>query len=412
MNFCTFTFRKFVFVLLMLVSLSSQAKKLTRINPPTNDSSKVKLNMDAVYNRPFLSMGKLPVAIGGYLEANTQYATTNGATNGFSFQMRRMTLFVSSTIGKKIKFLTELELEEGTKEINLEYCAMDIEFHPLLNFRGGIIMNPIGAYNQNHDAPRWDFIDRPIVATGIIPSTLSNVGFGIHGKKFKNSWVVGYELYLTNGFDDKLIANSEGRTSFHAAKENTDKFEESNSGIPMFTGKIAIRNRNIGEIGFSYLDGVYNKWMLNGIPIEKKRHARIMAVDYNTSLLKNKLNIVGEAAYAAVDVPYYLRPTYGTHQWGMYTDIVYTFLQGSMFGWDKAKLNLGIRTEYTDFNTGSFETSKSTVGDAVFAIVPSIAFRPNGNTVIRLNFRSESSSNLINSNSRSQNIQFGFSSYF
>lgn len=61
---------------------------------------------------------------------------------------------------------------------------MDLEFHPLLNLRGGIIMNPIGGFNQNHDGPRWDFIDRPISASGIIPTTLSNVGMGINGKYF------------------------------------------------------------------------------------------------------------------------------------------------------------------------------------------------------------------------------------
>lgn len=65
------------------------------------DTIKQKLNMDAVYNRPFLTAGKLPVAIGGYIEANTQYVGTDGVTEGFSFQMRRLTLFVSSTITKK-----------------------------------------------------------------------------------------------------------------------------------------------------------------------------------------------------------------------------------------------------------------------------------------------------------------------
>ena len=60
--------------------------------------------MDAVYNRPFLQPGKLPVAIGGYMEANTQYAVTDGITDGFSFQFRRTNLFFSSTIAKKIKF--------------------------------------------------------------------------------------------------------------------------------------------------------------------------------------------------------------------------------------------------------------------------------------------------------------------
>jgi len=63
--------------------------------------------------------------------------------------MRRLTLFVSSSISKRIKFLTEIEFEDGTKEINIEFASVDFEFAPLLNFRGGIVMNPIGAFNQN-----------------------------------------------------------------------------------------------------------------------------------------------------------------------------------------------------------------------------------------------------------------------
>src|SRR5688572_5990627 len=37
------------------------------------DSSTEKMNMDASYNRPFLTAEKIPIAIGGYVEANTQY---------------------------------------------------------------------------------------------------------------------------------------------------------------------------------------------------------------------------------------------------------------------------------------------------------------------------------------------------
>src|SRR5437762_2863124 len=124
------------------VGFGFSQKDSTQIKRIPIDTTKSKLNMDAIYNRPFLTTGKLPVAIGGYLEANTQSSRINGVANGFSFQMRRMTLFVSSTIAKKIKFLSELEFEDGTEEINLEYSAIDIEFHPLLNLRSGIIMNP------------------------------------------------------------------------------------------------------------------------------------------------------------------------------------------------------------------------------------------------------------------------------
>jgi hypothetical protein len=185
-------------------------------------------------------------------------------------------------------------------------------------------MNPIGSFNQNHDGPRWDFIDRPVSATRIIPSTLSNVGMGIHGKYFSRQWVFGYEFYLTNGFDDNVIDNDEGRTSLRAGKGNPDKFEESNSGLPLYTGKIAIRNRKIGEIGVSYMTGVYNKWKEDGLVIDNKRSASVFAVDFNTSIFRNRVNITGEYAKVFVDVPSTFTQQYGEEQWGAYTDVVCT----------------------------------------------------------------------------------------
>jgi hypothetical protein len=104
------------------------------------------------------------------------------------------------------------ECEPAEKEIAVEFAAMDVEFHPLLNLRGGMIMNPIGAFNQNHDGPKWEFIDRPISATQMLPATFSNVGFGVFGKKFSKDWVFAYEAYLTNGFDDQIINNTENKT--------------------------------------------------------------------------------------------------------------------------------------------------------------------------------------------------------
>ncbi len=145
------------------------------------DSLKQSMNMDAVYDRPFLNLGKLPVSVGGYLEANWQRLGTDGISEGHQFQFRRMTLFVSSTIAKGIKFLSELEFEEGGKELAIEFAALDMEFHPFVNLRGGIIINPIGAFNQNHDGPKWEFTDRPVSATQMLPATWSNAGFGLYG---------------------------------------------------------------------------------------------------------------------------------------------------------------------------------------------------------------------------------------
>lgn len=377
------------------------------------DTVKQKLNMDAVYNRPFLSLGKVPVAIGGYVEANTQYGATNGVTDGFSFQFRRLTIFLSSTIAKKIKFLSELEFEDGTKEINIEYASLDIEFHPLLNLRGGIILNPIGSFNQNHDGPKWDFIDRPISATTIIPSTLANAGFGFHGKYYLYNWTLGYETYLTNGFDDKIISNADNRTSLAAGKSNPEKFEESNSGLPMFTGKIAIRNRQIGELGFSCITGVYNHWQQDGLVLDKKRSAKVVAIDFNTSQIKNRLYITTELAKVIVDVPETYSQAFGTQQFGAYIDFVGTIVHRKMLDWENAKINLALRLEYADYNEGKFKETGGNIAEDVWAIVPGISFRPAGATVVRFNYRHQQQRDLLgNPPSKTGVIQFGFSSYF
>ncbi len=377
------------------------------------DTSTSKLNMDATYNRPFLQAGKLPLAIGGYLETNTQYAITGGKGEGFSFQYRRLEIFFSSTIAKKIKFLADIEFEDGAKEISVEYASLDFEFHPLLTLRGGIIVNPIGSFNQNHDGPKWDFIDRPISSTTILAATLSEAGFGLYGKHFTGNWVLGYEAYLTNGFDDKVISNEENRTSLAAGKSNPEKFEESNSGSPMFTGKIAIRNRKIGEVGLSYMGGVYNKWKDDGLILDKKRNVNVVAVDFNTSLLKNRLNILGEAAKVFVNVPDTYFQQFGNKQWGGFVDIVGTILQKPMFGWENAKLNLGVRLEYADYNIGKFKQGGGNIADHLWSIYPGIAFRPVGTTVIRFNYRYQKQRDILgNPPALTGAFQFGFATYF
>jgi hypothetical protein len=377
------------------------------------DTSSPALNMDAVYNRPFLTAGKLPVAIGGYMEANTQYGSVDGVSEGISFQARRFTLFFSSTIASNIKFLSEIEFEDGSKEINIEFAAMDIEILPLLNFRGGIIMNPIGAYNQNHDGPHWDFIDRPLSATGIIPSTLSNAGFGLHGKYYVSNWILGYEVYLTNGFNDEIISNSSDRTSLAAGKVNPERFEENFSGLPMYTGKLAIRNRRIGEMGLSYMSGIYNKWKEDGLILDLKRSVSVIAVDFNSSFFRQRVSLKGEFAQLFIDIPGTYTQQYGSRQSGGYLDIVWTVLQGQFMGWENSKLNVGVRLEYVDYNQGSFEETGSNIGDEIMAIVPGIAFRPAGTTVLRFNYRLERHTDLfLNPHSNTGVIQFGVSTYF
>ncbi len=376
------------------------------------DSLQLQLNMDAVYNRPFLYEGSFPVAVGGYIEAHGEYFVSDGITEGVSFKIPRMTLFVSSTILDRLKFLSEIEFEEGTKEINIEFAALDFEFHPLINLRGGIIMNPIGAFNQNHDGPKWEFVDRPISATTIIPSTFSNVGFGLHGKTYQDQWVWAYEAYVTNGFDDKIITNSEGRTWLPATKENTDRFEENFNAVPLITLKTAIRHRKIGEIGLSWMGDVYNKYEEDGLMLDEKRRLDVVAIDFNSSAIKN-LDIIGEWVWAFIDVPTTYSQQFGTQQQGGFIDFVYTIVKSKMLGWENAKVNLAVRLEHVDYNVGSFVETGGSIHDDVQAIVPAISFRPSSQSVIRANYRYTWQTDLLgNPAVRTAGFQIGISSYF
>jgi hypothetical protein len=371
------------------------------------------MNMDAVYNRPFIAVGKLPVSIGGYMEANWQKLVTDGVSEGHQFQFRRMTLFVASTIGKRIKFLSEIEFEDGAKEISIEFAALDIEFLPMLNLRGGMILNPIGAFNQNHDGPKWEFVDRPIAATQMLPSTWSNAGFGLYGKHYSEDWMFGYEAYLSGSFDDSIIDNTENKTFLPASKNNPDRFEEINSGLPLFTGKIAIRNNKIGELGLSYMGGVYNKFQDDGILLDEKRRADVFALDFNTTLQAIKTFITGEWAWIKVNIPPGYTQQYGNKQKGGFIDIVQPILKKKMLGWNNAILNLALRLEYVDWNTGNFTSTGGNIADDLWSIVPAISFRPTGQTVIRLNYRHQEQRDLLgNLPSKTGGFQFGLSTYF
>lgn len=318
---------KFLYItLLFSLNFYSQVDPVLLKKEPVN-STRQSLNMDAVYNRPFLNIGKTPIAVGGYLEANWQHLYTDGVSEGHQFQARRLTVFMSSAISKRVKFLSEIEFEEGGKEIAIEFASVDVEFHPLVNFRGGIIMNPIGAFNQNHDGPKWEFTDRPLSATQMLPSTFSNAGAGFFGKKYKDDWMLGYEAYFSGSFDNSIIENTENKTFLPAAKNNPERFEEINSGVPLFTGKIAIRNLKLGELGLSYMGGVYNKYQDDGMIIDKKRRVRIFALDYNTTLPKIKTFITSELAWIKVDVPSTYGQQFGSKQFGGFMDIVQPLLK-------------------------------------------------------------------------------------
>lgn len=408
-----FNFKLFTVSALLIATSAFAQKDSSYVKRMPPDTIRPIMNSDAIYNRPFLQLGKSPIAVGGYMEMNTNYSGTDGVTEGFSFQFRRFTVFMSSALTNRIRFLSELEFEDGTKEINIEYAAVDFEFHHLFNLRTGIIMNPIGAFNQNHDGPKWEFVERPIASTQMLPATWSNAGAGLHGKLYTSKWSFGYEAYLTNGFDNSIIANDMNRTFLGASKANADRFEESFNGSPLFTGKIALARRQLFEIGFSYMGGYYNLFQVDGLTLDSKRRVDVLAFDFNATIPKCGTTFVGEIAQVMVQVPETYSQTFGEKQFGGFLDIVQPIVRRKIFGWEKSVINAAVRLEYTDWNIGEFRETDGNISDHIYAICPAISWRPSGSTVLRFNYRYEWQTDLLgNPAARTAAIQFGVASYF
>ena len=367
------------------------------------------LAQEGIYNRPFIGSVS-STSVGGYVEGNTNYFVEDGITEGFSMELRRFNIFLYSAISPRVRFLSELEFEHGTEEIALETALVDFQVRPSLVLRAGIILPPIGYLNQNHDSPKWDFVDRPLVTTGIIPSTLSEVGAGVYGRGASGGLIISYDLYMTNGLGESVVGNELGRTDIASGKSE-DQFEEDNNGSPAVSGRVGLRRPGLGEVGLSYYGGYYNSFRFEGEEVADRRWLGIAALDFGGSI--GPTAVRGELAYATIDVPTGMSDLFGSRQWGVHLDFVAPVWHPQVKGYQNAVVALGLRLERVDYNRGTFTSTGQPIRDDVTAVVPGISFRPTPGTVFRANYRYHWTRDFVgNPTIRTAGFQLGFATYF
>ena len=118
---------------------------------------------------------------------------------------------------------------------------------------------------------------------------------------------------MTNGLGDGVILNDAGRTRLSAGKRE-QQFAGDNTGSPALSGRVALQQRRLGEIGFSHYGAVYNSFKSEGETLDEQRRLSITALDFNTAL--RAISIRGELAVTRVDIPGDLAELFGNRQWG------------------------------------------------------------------------------------------------
>jgi len=362
-----------------------------------------------IYDRPFIGSAS-GTSVGGYVEGNTNYFVEDGVTEGFSMELRRFNIFIFSSISRRVRFLSELEFEHGTEEIALETALVDFQINPYLTLRAGILLPPLGYHNQNHDSPKWEFVDRPLVSTDVIPSTLSEVGGGAYGSFNNADLTFTYDLYVTNGLADGVVDNGLGRTDIASGKSD-EAFGEDNNGSPAVSGRLAARHRRLGEVGVSYYGGNYNSFRAEGEEVDERRWLSIAAVDAGGEV--GPVRLRGEVARAKIDIPPGLTEVFGGTQWAGHLDAVATVWRPTISGYEEAVLNVALRVERIDYNVGTFSSTGDDIRDDVIALVPAVSFRPSSGTVFRINYRRHWTRDFVgNPTNRLGGWQLGFATYF
>jgi hypothetical protein len=345
-------------LLLVLMSGAASAQE----NPRSDLQGGIK-------DKPYLAGLGGRVMVGGYLDMEFEW--TEGGDN--TFDQHRFIPFITGYVSDRVTVSAEIEFEHGGKissdggdgEIKLEYAVMDFEFSEVFNFRGGVILSPLGSFNILHDSPLNDLTDRPVVTRQLIPSTLMEAGMGFFGNRaVGEEGALSYEAYLVNGFDEGII-DGNGRLRVRGGRGSAKADNNQSKAVTARLGYSPVLGTNVG---LSVHSGKYDSNDELGLTIT--------ALDARTVF--GPLEIQGEAAMVSADIDRDLHPTAAESQRGMYAQANYHILHDQLMA--GSVVTLVVRGDWIDYDTDR-------QGDAEDGMALGVNFRPTEETVFKMDYK-------------------------
>ena len=352
------------------------------------------------YDRPYLAHLLGRTAVGGYAEAHARWERADGVTEEAGFSAKRWNLFTATQVSDFVRIGAELEFENGTEEIRLEYAAIDVGIHPVFSLRAGMLLSPLGKFNLAHDSPRNELTDRPLIATELLGVALSEPGLGAFGLvSLGGAARVTYELYAVNGFNDGLLTNSGSGTRIPFGRDNV----EDNNASPALVGRVTYSPRVGYEIGVSGHRGAWNQFSLDGNRLDQRRNLAIWVLDGEASVAGVRLQ--GEMGVARIDIPPGLRGIYAERQGGLYLQALRPFGAGWVRTMPQSEFAGLARLDVVDFD-------RDVAGDNVLRVSLGLNFRPTRDTALKLNYTRGASRDRFNNRSDHAGLLFSVATYF
>ena len=230
------------------------------------------------------------LTIGGYGEVHYHQPLSSEIRQNGELDVHRMVMLFGYQFSDRTQFVTELEFEH-VSEVYVEQAFLQYKINKSINFRGGLLLIPMGIVNEYHEPTTFNGVERPLIDNKISPSTWREVGFGLSGTI--QPAFLKYQAYIVNGFngyDGTAKLNGKG-----GLRSGRQKGASSYISSPNFTGKVeyyGIRGLNVGLSG--YFGDTQSK-LYNGI-----------AKDNDAALAKADSSVVG-ISMVGVDARYNLK---------------------------------------------------------------------------------------------------------
>jgi hypothetical protein len=353
-----------------------------------------------ITDKPYLTKIGQGAVLGGYMDMEFEWDD-----NGSTFDQHRFVPFITGHVSDRVTVSAEIEFEhggnvDGDGEIKLEYAVMDFAFSEGLNFRGGVVLSPLGSFNLLHDSPLNDLTSRPVVSRQIIPSTLSESGMGFFGTMYPGEEsVISYQAFLVNGFNEGIITEVvddsdqviDGILRIRGGRGSQKKDNNEDKAFVARAGFSPVLGANVG---LSVHTGKYDD--------AGQHNLTIGALDAKVTF--NAFEILGEYSLATADIDRVRYPTAAENQSGLYAQANYhllydTFLNGSV-------VTLVLRGDWVDFDTDRD-------GEKEEGFTVGANFRPTEETVFKFDYNWTWLTPLAGEKSDAVNrFFFSFATYF
>ena len=365
-----------------------------------------------LYDKPFLDGPRDSVTLGGYFDI--EYRDVEGSPHEFRFH--RLIPFIYADIHERVRFATEIEIEDGA-DLAVEFATLDVLFTDEVNFRGGVILNPLGKFNLIHDSPINDLTDRPLVNRSVIPTTFREVGAGLFGDitPEDSDCEIKYEAYITSGY--KGLDNT-GATTIntgsgvrgaraHGTGLGTSRFDDINnkfSGV----GRLSISPVIGSEFGVSAHSGAYDEAGDNNMTTGAIDGLITIPQFEVVDIPVGPIEIQGEGAYAWIERNTFARMSgVPGDLWGYYVQANYHFMPQCLIDWcpilffPEGTFTFVVR--WDQVNLDGSRMKRTTFG---------LNYRPVESTVFKLDFQYNNGTGNADPSADDDAIVFSIASFF